>query len=148
MFLNIIATASLRSGGFGGTKSPIKGESARGPPYRAGEIFFFDFITPNERSDATIVKSKISSHLVLSMKNASKTKFKESILALKTYYLEGVVSILIFSHERLGRLSLKTSYFVENSSGCKLILYICQNDGILDFSLVQYMISQFFFYQT
>ncbi len=34
--------------------------------------FFFDFIISNEISDPTIVKSKIPSHLVLPMKNASK----------------------------------------------------------------------------
>jgi len=73
-------------------------------PIAPGKNFFLDFIISNERSDATIVKSKISSNFDLSMKNASKNKFKGPILALKTCYLEGVVSILTFSHKWLGRL--------------------------------------------
>ncbi len=82
--------------------NPLKREFARGSPYSLciapGKIFLFYFIISNERSDVTIVKSKISSHLVLYMKNASKNKLKGSIFVLKTCYLEGAVSILTFSH--------------------------------------------------
>ena len=50
----------------------LKRESARGPPYGAGEKKFFPlFIILNDRSRKTIVKSKISKHLVTPMKKGT-----------------------------------------------------------------------------
>ncbi len=49
---------------------------------RRPERNFFDFIVLNDRSSQTIVKSKISNHLVVPMGNGSKNKFKGSILTL------------------------------------------------------------------
>jgi hypothetical protein len=64
----------------------LKRESARGPHYSIREVpaekTFFDFILLNEKSSQTIVKSKISNHLVVPTENDSKNKFKESILIL------------------------------------------------------------------
>ena len=37
---------------------------------------FFDLISINDRSVRTVVKSKISNHLVVPMKNSRKSKFK------------------------------------------------------------------------
>ena len=68
---------------FDAKKVTIKRGSATAPPYAAGKKkFFFDFIVLNDRSSQTIVKSKISNHFVVPMKNGSKNKFKGSILTL------------------------------------------------------------------
>ncbi len=102
----------------------LKRRSATGPPYVAGKKFFFpDFFILNKRSGLTIVKSKISSHLIEPLKNASKNKFKGSILTLKKWLKMGVLSILRFSQERLELLSSGMSHLIENSSGYNFVLF-------------------------
>jgi len=57
------------------------------------------------------------------MKNGSKNKFEGSILTPKNGHLEGVLSILRFSQERLDRFSSGTSHLKEKCLGYNINLF-------------------------
>jgi len=95
----------------------LKGKSA-------GEnLLILDFSISNERSSQAILKSKRLGHLVLLVKNASKTSVKHPFRALQSRYFQRMFSILALFQKRLHSLTSVTSHLVENSVSYKWILF-------------------------